>query len=95
MRPVLPRPAGGHRLHAAPGGGVGCFGEPVPTAACKTLCDRCGLWLGHGLLPVQSGGKTVGDLGLVAGRAAHWPGREAEQGLRWTLDARWEPLGQV
>lgn len=81
MRPVLPRPAGGHGVHAAPGGGMGRFGEPVPAAACKTLCDRCGLWFGSGLLPVQPGGKIVGDLGLAAGRPAHWAGRNTEQGL--------------
>lgn len=68
---VPPGPAGGHGLHAGPGGGLGHSGEPVPAAACQTLCDRCGLWLGDGLLPVQSCGNAMGDLGLPAGPAGH------------------------
>lgn len=69
--PVPPHPAGGHKLHASAGVGVGQPGEPVAAAACSTLCDRCGLRFGYGLLPVQLSGKIVGDLGLPAGPAAH------------------------
>lgn len=86
MRQVPPSPAGGHGLHARPGGWLGRPGEPVPAAARQTLCDGCGLWLGNGLLPLQSSGKVVGDLGLPAGPTAHAAERETQQGLWWTLD---------
>lgn len=88
-------PAGGHSLHAGPGGGLGRPGEPVPATSGQTLCDRCWLWLGHGLLPIQSSGKAVGDLGLPAGRPALGTERETQQGLWWTLDSRLETLGLV
>lgn len=52
VRPLPPRPAGGHGLHAGPRGGLGCSGEPVAAASCQALCDRCVLWTGDGLLPV-------------------------------------------
>lgn len=93
MCPLPPSPAGGHGLHAGPSGGLGRSGEPFQAAACQTLCGRCGLWLGYGLLPVQSGGEAVGDLGLSAGPAAHATERETQQGLWWTLDGRLETLG--
>lgn len=92
VRPLFPRPAGGHGLHAGPGRGLGPLGQPVSAAACQTVRDRCGLWFGHGLLPVQPGGKAVGDLGLPAGPAAHAAERETQQGLCWTLAHRLETL---
>lgn len=95
MCPLPPIPAGGYSLLAGSCGGMGHSGEPVPAAACQTLCDRCGLWLGYGLLPIQLGGKAVGDLGLPPGHTAHATARENQQGLWWTLDGRLEALGLV
>lgn len=95
MCPLLPRTARGHSLHAGSGCELGRPGEPVPAAARQTLCDRCGLWLGHGLLPVQLGGKVVGDVGLPAGGAADATQRELRQGLQWTLDSGLETLAQA
>lgn len=95
MRPVPPRPAGGHSLHAGFGGGMGRSGQPVPAAACSTLCDGCGLWLGNGLLPVQPGGEAVVDLGLPPGHNAYEAERETQQGLWWTVDGILDTLGFV
>lgn len=81
MRPLPSRPAGGHGLHAGPSGGLGSLGEPVPAAARQALCDRRGLWFGYGLLPVQSRGEGLGDLGLPAGPTAHATERETQHGL--------------
>lgn len=92
MCPVPPSPAGGHSLYAGPGGRMGRSGEPVPATSCQTLCDRCGLWLGYGLLPIQFGGKAVGDLGLPAGPTVHPAARDTHQGVWWTLDARLETI---
>lgn len=90
--PLPPGTAGGHGLHAGPRAGLGRCGEPLPPAARQTVCDRCGLWLGHGLLSVQCGGEVVGDLGLPAGPAAGAAEPETQQGLRGTLDGRLETL---
>lgn len=92
--PVPPSSAGGHRLHTDPGDNMGCSGEPIPAAACQTLCDRCGLWLGYGLLPVELGRKVSHDLGLSAGPTVHAAVRDTHQVLRWTL-ARFSRCFQI
>lgn len=81
MRPLLPRPGCRHGLHEGPGGELGGPGELISAAARQALCDGCGLWLGHGLLPVQRGGEVVGDLGLSAGIDFHSTEGKPGQGL--------------
>lgn len=92
MCPVPSHPAGGHNLHAGAGGWMGRPGEPLPATSCPTICNRCGLWFGYGILPIQHSREVVGDLGLPAGPTAHEAARETQQGLWWTLDGRVETL---
>lgn len=94
MRPLLPRPDGGHDLHAGSSGGLGYPGEPVPPAAGPTLRDGCGLWFVPGVLPVQPGGTVLGVLGLPAGPGAPAAERDPGPGLHWILDHRLVALAQ-
>lgn len=88
-------PAGGHRLHASSGPGMGLSGQSVPTAAGQTLCDRRMLWPGHGLLSVRSGGEDVGVLGRLAGHPAAQSEGEPLKGLQPTVDCRLDPVNSL